>query len=180
MAFPKINIKLRIVGLYFNETIRIENVPTLTVKNIIDKYVKANPLLDTVGGLDYETFTPTGGDPFISAFIYNFGGSYNFDGDRTSTGAVDGKSLGNIARKAGIYKLAEDFQESFINAETKNVGLVWQYYVSDINEKVKSKTPVSRKFNSFAIAPLPTEWSFAEGDTVTWRLVAIAREPNGV
>lgn len=178
MAVPKINIKLRIVGLYFNETIKIENSATLIVKDIIDKYVKANPLIDTVGGLDYETFTPVGGDPFISAFIYNFGGSYNFDADRTSTGAVDGKSLGKIFRKAGIYKLAEDVEDSFNNTDTKNLGLVWQYYVSDKDERVKSKTPVSRGFNSFAV--VPTGWVFADGDTVTWRLVAILREPNGV
>ena len=168
-----INVNLRIVGLYFNETVIINDKTNLTVQEVVDEYIRLHPNLNVAGGLEYSLFQ-SGSDSFVTSFTYNYDGIYNFD---ASSGAKvippDGKTLGNITRPAGLYRLSEDLEDQFSD---KSIGLVWQYYVTTKNGKPKSKTPVSRGFQPFG--KNFGSYNLANGDIITWRLVAIARSPN--
>ena len=184
-----INVKLRIVGLYFNETVRINDKLGLTVRDVLDKYISEHPDLSVEGGLEYIRFPfPGSNKDFVKTFTYHYGGIYNFDANNRlevapppslpTSAAPDGPTLGKQDRPEGIYTLSEDFEEELASGATRSVGLVWQYYVTDINGKHKSKTPVSRGFQAFGEIPAATNYDLANGDTITWRLVAICREPN--
>lgn len=168
-----INVTLRIVGLYFNETVTINDKTNLTVQEVVDEYVKLHPNLNVAGGLEYSLFQ-SGSDSFIKSFTYNYDGIYNFD---ASVGPKvippDGKTLGNQTRTAGLCKLSEDFEDQFAD---KSLGLVWQYYVANKNGKPKSKTPVSRGFQPFG--ENLGGYNLAKNDIITWRLVGIVRGPN--
>lgn len=181
----QINVKLRIVGLYFNENVVVDDAPTTTVRTVLDEYIRLNPNIAVVGGLQYISST----NGFVNTLTYHFGGTFNFDGNNVlqsppagppTASFPDGISLGRIPRLEGIYTLSEYMEDLFPD---NKVGLVWQYYVVSKKGKVKSKTPVSRGFSGFG-EPLPVvrgvQQVFAEGDTVIWRLVAIVREPNFV
>ena len=184
-----IKVKLRIVGLYFNHTVQIEDVPSLTVRDVLDEYIRLNPNLAVPGGLEYQRF-PVFGNPndFVTTFVYHFNGNYDFDGNNTiimQPIGPDGNSLGDNKRPAGIYKLAESFEDDGLIA--KGVGLVWQYYVVSATGLVKSATPVTRKFQGFGekkleLIPAPPivrpQYDFTNGDKIIWRLVAIARQPS--
>ncbi len=184
-----INVRLRIVGLYFNHTVRIEDARGLTVRDVLDEYIRLNPNLAVPGGLEYQRFPVLGNNnDFVTAFVYHFSGNYDFDGNNVilmqPTGP-DGTSLGDNERREGIYKLAESFEDDGLLA--RGAGLVWQYYVVSAAGVVKSATPVTRKFQGFGekkLEPLPVppvvrpQYDFVNGDTIIWRLVAIARQPS--
>lgn len=189
-----IKVKLRIVGLYFNEKVSIEEPidPTvkLTVRDVLDKYISDHPDISVVGGLEYIRFPfPGANKDFVKTFNYHFGGIYNYDANNRldvapppslpTPAAPDGPTLGNQGpaqgRTEGIYTLSEDFEDELVSGATRPVGLVWQYYITESNQKSKSKTPISRGFQAFGENP---NYSLENGDTITWRLVAICREPN--
>jgi hypothetical protein len=189
-----IKVKLRIVGLYFNETVRINDQPGLTVRDVLDKYISEHPDISVVGGLEYIRFPfPGNSKDFVKTFTYHYGGIYNFDANNTldvapppslpTSAAPDGPTLGNQGpaegRTAGIYTLSEDFEDELITGATRPVGLVWQYYVTSATGTNKSRTRVDRGFQAFGetTAGVPN-YNLADGDTITWRLVAICREPN--
>ena len=189
----QINVTLRIVGLYFNETVRINDRRGLTVRDVLDKYISEHSDLSVAGGLEYIRFPfEINGKDFVKTFNYNFGGTYNYEGDNTlvvaanpelpTLAAPDGISLGKQEREEGIYTLSEDFEDEFTSVATKEkVGLVWQYYITSNTGVNKSKTPVGRGFLPFGKnppLPAPPLYDLEEGDTITWRLVAIARGPN--
>lgn len=174
-----INVKLRIVGLYFNATVRIDDTtPNLTVRSVLDEYIRLNPNLALPGGLEYSRF-PIGNTDFVTRFTYHYPGEYDYNGNNVlvlQPVGVDGPTLGNQERPAGIYTLAEEFEDQL--ADNK-IGLVWQYYVvapTAAGGLVKSRTPANRGFQGFGVPPVG--YTIAEGDTIIWRLVAIAREPN--
>jgi hypothetical protein len=178
-----INVNLRIVGLYFNEMVIVDDndvTKPITVRDVLDAYIKANPTLAKPGGLEYNRF-PIGGRDFVTAFTYHFPGTFNFDGNDTVIIPPDGPSLGDQTRPAGIYTMAEALEDRFTD---KSVGLVWQYYVVASDGTLKSKTPESRGFNGFdERLPIPLAGTnpppfLANNDTIIWRLVAIARKPN--
>jgi hypothetical protein len=172
----EINVRLRIVGLYFNETVTIEDKEELTVRDVLDKYISDHPDLSVPGGLEYVRY-PIFSDrqDYVKAFNYHFNGSYNFDADGVSDGRKDGRSLGKSERKAGVYSLSEDLEDEFT---TSNVGLAWQYYVVSKGGSVKSKTPASREFQPFGNREAALRYRLADEDTIIWRLVVIAREPS--
>lgn len=167
-----INVRVRIVGLYFNQPVSIEDNPNLTVRDVLDEYIRLNPNLAVPGGLEYTRF-PIGTTDSVTTLTYHYGGVYNFDGNNVLTDPPDGPSLGNIDRPAGLYTLSERFEDDFT---TLGVGLVWQYYVVSALGLVKSRTPASRGFQGFG--QTPPMYNLANGDTIIWRLVAIARTPN--
>ena len=176
-----INVKLRIVGLYFNETISIEDRVELTVRDVMDEYIRLNPNLSIPGGLEYVRYPELPmRDPsrdFVRTISYHFNGNYNFDADRTGVVPPDGNSLGNRPRPAGIYTLSEDLEDYFPNIH--KAGLAWQYYVVSESGTVKSRTRVKRDFQSFGeVVTTGFKYNLSQGDTIIWRLVAIAREPN--
>ena len=145
-------VTLRIVGLFFNETFKMELTNATTVKNVVDACIVLN------SGLSYvpEISRPS---PFSFTNILN--GKYNY-----GKGARDndsGKSLGNNKVKTGTFTLAE--------IESEHFDLAWQYYVVSSRGKVKSKTPPTRKFTTWDATP---NYRIVEGDTIIWRLVAIA------
>lgn len=78
-------------------------------------------------------------------------------------------------RFSGIYTLSEDFEDEFVSNETKSVGIVWQHYLTDVDKRSKSKTPLNRGFQAFGKVPT---YDLANNDIITWRLVAICRKPN--
>ncbi len=169
-----INVRLRIVGLYFNETVTINNKRNLTVRDVLDKYIKENPDLSVPGGLEYIRFPLVrNGEDYVKTFNYHFGGDYNYDGDTPNVTVDNGTTIGNNRRDPGIYSLSEDLEDEF---STPNIGLVWQYYVVADNGDgvVKSKTPPTRGFTPFGADP---DYDIEDGDVIIWRLVAIARKP---
>jgi hypothetical protein len=170
-----INVKLRIVGLYFNATVRVEDNPNLTVRDVMDEYIRMNPNLAVPGGLEYGRF-PIGTTDFVTRLTYHYPGKYDFDGNNVLVPqpvGVDGPTLGKKDRPAGIYTLGENLEDQLLD---KKAGLVWQYYVVSPGGVVKSKTPASRGFQGFGVTP--PSYNFENNDTIIWRLVAIAREPN--
>jgi hypothetical protein len=168
-----ININLRIVGLYFNETVVVDADLNPTVRDVLDEYIKGHREIAQPGGLEYSRF-PINGRDFVTTFTYHFGGDFNFDGNNVVQIPPDGPSLGKIERAPGIYTLSESLEDQF--SDTK-VGLVWQYYVVSAGGVVKSKTPDTRGFSGFG-EPLPAGLGLANDDSIIWRLVAIARRPN--
>jgi len=123
---PPINVKLRIVGLYFNETVEVTSSATLSVRDVMDKYIKNNPNLAVVGGLEYERY-PIGTSDFVKTISYHYAGKFDYDGDGTLVlipDGPDGPTLGKNERPAGIYTLSEDLEDEF---PTKGVGLFWQF-----------------------------------------------------
>ena len=122
-----INVTLRIVGLYFNETVSVDDATNPTVRDVLDAYIDRNRSLAVAGGLEYSRF-PIDGNDFATTFTYHFPGLYNFDPDGVLTPPIDGTSLGKQTRPAGIYTLSENLEDQL---DDKRVGLVWQYYVTD-------------------------------------------------
>lgn len=179
----EIKIKLRIVGLYFNKTVAIENKKGLNVKDVMDKYIHENPL-SVPGGLEYTRATAyTVPELVITTIKHNFSGDFDFEGDNDEAGTADGPSLGDVKRESGIYTLTEDLEDHFPKDEKGKgrAGLAWQYYVVAPSDEVgkgivKSKTPVGRKFKRFDDAT--PDYTLEDGDTIIWRLVAIARHPD--
>jgi hypothetical protein len=166
-------VKLRIVGLYFNEPVTITDRIGLTVKDVMDEYIRLHDDINTPGGLKYHTYISSRGTENIGTIIYHFNGIYNFDGNNTLSTPPDGRSLGDKDRLDGIYQLSENLEESL--PDHSKTGLAWQYYVVSPGGKVKSKTGAARSFKSFGEAP---DYNIQPDDTIIWRLVAIAREPN--
>jgi len=191
---PTINVKLRIVGLYFNETVKINNRPGLTVRDVLDKYISDHPNISVIGGLEYVRFPfRDNNNDFVKTFTYHYGGIYNFDANNRlevapppslpTAAAPDGPTLGKQKRDSGIYTLSEDFEDELVSGATKPVGLVWQYYVTDGAGVSKSKTPVDRGFQAFGevsagVVPIAPSYNLENGDIITWHLVAICRKPN--
>ena len=163
-------INLRIVGLYFNEEVNIPLKKGLTVKDVVDEYIKDKGNSSVVGGLSYTPNPYTTGSSVIS-FTHNFSGSFNYDG-LPGISLVDGPTLGKRKRKAGVYTLSEETLKTEL-AEEK-IFLTWQYYVVSKGGKVKSKTPSSRKFTRWGNPP---DYKFKDGDSVIWRLVAVYDAP---
>lgn len=185
---------MRIVGLYFNETVKINDKPGLTVRDVLDKYVSENPDISVVGGLEYIQFPFLGSNKdFVKTFNYHFGGIYNYDASNRpdvapppslpTSVAPDGPTLGNQGsaegRTVGIYTLSEDFEDELVTGTPRPIDLVWQYYVTSAGGASKSKKRIYRRFQAFGetTAGVPN-YNLANGDTITWRLVAICREPN--
>lgn len=172
-------VKLRIVGLYFNSSVTIDDAKIqagVSVKNVLDTYVALKPVTEA-GGLAYAVKQDFG-DPLsrpyesVLSFTHNFVGRYDFDGNGSTADTVDGPTLSGSDREEGIYKL----QEGTIAGVTSGV-LGWQYYVESFAGVLKSKTvrgaSIDKGFNYFAEVPEAPEKRIADGDTITWRLVAI-------
>lgn len=98
----------------------------------------------------------------IRTISHKYPGKYDFDGNDSLNDEVDGRTLGDNDRPKGIYELSEQLIENGL--------LAWQYYVMRDGELV-SKTPASRKFNSYQ------GFVLENNDKVTWRLVSIATTP---
>ncbi len=178
-----INVRLRIVGLYFNETVSIEDRPDLTVRDVMDEYIRLHPNLSVPGGLEYVRYPdvaiPLKARDYVRTISYHFNSVYNFNADDSGAVPPDGNSLGNRLRTAGIYTLSEDLEDNF--PDINKVGLAWQYYVVSKGGVVKSRTREERDFQAFGELEVPInkpKYDFKDGDTIIWRLVAIAREPN--
>ncbi len=169
-----INVKLRIVGLYFNETVQVDETKDPTVRDVLDAYIQKHPNIAVPGGLEYSRF-PIEDRDFATTFTYHYPGVFNFDGDGALVLPDDGLSLGKKTRLAGIYTLSESLEDRLTD---RSVGLVWQFYVVSAAGDVKSKTPKTRGFTAFG--ERPAGFTLAEGDTIIWRLVGIVREPNFV
>ncbi len=177
-------IHLRIVGLYFNAPVTIDDARIaagISIKDVIDAYVAAHPL-NTPRGLAYTIkLDPSepGADPFetLLSFSHNYDGRYDFFGDGNDMESGDGPTLSGSTREAGVYML----QENTIPGVTSG-ALVWQYYLqgkdADGGFVPKSKTPVSRGFKSFAAVPEDPARRVADGDTIIWRLVALLFAPS--
>ena len=41
---PDIDVHLRIVGLFFSETVEIDNTERLSIKNVLDTYITGKPV----------------------------------------------------------------------------------------------------------------------------------------
>ncbi|MCU0469423.1 MAG: hypothetical protein MUF58_12555 [Arcicella sp.] len=158
-----IKVKLRVVGVYLNTPVELDDKGGgLTVKDVMDAYIAQHPITE-IGGFDYS---PQAG-PLLQSVSHNFGGRYDYNGNGSFTDSVDGNSLGNNPISPGIYTLDGTFGN--------DVNLIWQYYVVAPSGRVKSKTPPSRKFNSFT--DVPTNFQIKDKDTIIWRLVAIRKNP---
>ena len=178
------DIKLRIVGIYFNTTVTIDDTlfPNgISVKDVLDTYVALHPVTQ-VGGLAYsvkQDFGDPTARPYESvlSFTHHYGGRFDFNGNGVTTDTVDGPTLSGSERDAGFYKL----QEGTIPGVVSGV-LGWQYYVEDGKGLRKSATirtgTVDKGFDFFGEVPADPAKRLAHGDTITWRLVAILLGPT--
>ena len=46
---PIIKVHLRIVGLFFSETVEIDNTELLSIKNVLDTYITGKPVSEPDG-----------------------------------------------------------------------------------------------------------------------------------
>jgi hypothetical protein len=159
-----INVTLRIVGLYLNAPVNVDDNNPISVEDVMKSYVAAHPIA-AIGGLSYRAT----GD-FMTSISHNYLGKFDFDGDGEITSPIDGPTLGGNTRPLGKYTLTE---RSLNGGKAR---LIWQYYVVSPQGKVKSKTDSSRGFQNFK-TPLLGENAITAGDTITWRLVAIGFRP---
>lgn len=163
-----ITVGLRIVGLFFSQSVTLNTNRNLSVKDVLDAYVSANQL-DQPNGLDYDIAFDARNPNELSllAFTYNYPGTF-----QPSAANPCGLTIGNKIRPAGIYRLQELVLDPIVVA--------WQYYVIDkaTNEN-KTKTKPGEGFLSFN-TPLTGGQKISDGDIIIWRMVAIARRPNVV
>lgn len=169
MEQPKtITVHLRIVGLFFSATVEIENNQPLSIKNIIDAYISKNPI-GQPGGLAYTV--SASGPKVNSLSLLSF--THNYDGTFEEKGHKDdcGRTIGGKLRAKGLYRLQELVLDPVVVA--------WQSYVIDATTNLnKTKTkPGTKGFTTFD-TPLRGTEAIGDGDTIVWRMVAIARRPN--
>jgi hypothetical protein len=164
----QLNIKLRVVGVYFNRLITFDDGgKTATIETLHNAAMSQCPISRLGGILFTGSFEqPSGLDPKkpnpIRAVSHNYSGRFDFNGNGSLSDAVDGETLGGNSRPPGIYELSEQL----IN----NGLLAWQYYVRR-GGKLVSKTPPERGFNNYQ------GFVLKDKDEVTWRLVSIATKP---
>jgi hypothetical protein len=164
-----IRVKLRIVGLYFNTTVTLDDAGSadgVTIQQVMDAYKNANPIT-APGGMEYMIQTGSGlfTPNTMLSISHNYPGRYDFDGDG-SIQSNEAETLGNNVRSKGIYTLTE------IPLPYGNGVVAWQYYVEDAAGKLVSSTSAPADFESF------TQYKVTDGQKVTWRQVAILRGPN--
>jgi len=187
---PDIDVHLRIVGLFFSKTVQINNDRPISIKDVIDKYIKDNdffyPVNDPVeanrgkakpNGLAYTASSEGPGlQPHsILSFTHNYDGFYREKGKDDGCG----RTIGGKKRLEGTYRLQELALDPIVVA--------WQSYLIDgTTHKNKTKTPPglaigsgTSQFTTFDI-PLIGDQAIKGGDTIIWRMVAIARRPNVV
>ena len=158
------NIRLRIVGLYFNKLVTVPDTEDgVTIKDVIETYIQQSGGAYKPGGLDYYfeqigtlspkydgTAAPPPGESLLG-FIYNNPAP---------------ETLSGIKREGGIYSLFENYQDAI------KVGLGWQSYVLEPSGKNRTATEINGKFRFF------NQTKVNDGETIVWRLVAICRAPN--
>ena len=164
----KLKVKLRVVGVYFNQYITFDDGGgTATIEMLHNAAMSKCPIsrpgeifftgsFEQPSGLDLNKPNP------IRTVSHNYPGKFDFNGNGSLKDAVDGNTLGGRSRAPGIYELSEQLIENGL--------LAWQYYVKR-GDVLASETPSSRGFQSYQTFPLKNE------DEVTWRLVSIATKP---
>jgi hypothetical protein len=152
-----IHVRLRIVGVYFNEIIKIEDEQVEQVQSVYDLmqvYIKAkggvmkedvfNPgsLVANPGGLEIDV-RDVGTAPHVPIYSlhavrYNYPGNFKFF-KGTTLQETTGATLGGKRRVAGILTLNEDMV-CCLTPESVLVRSAFQYYVTDKDGKVRSAT----------------------------------------
>jgi hypothetical protein len=162
----QIKVELRIVGLFFSKTVELDDTMPLSVKDVIDAYVKNFPI-DKLNGLSYRFSAETPDEKKFTMLSF----THNYDGGYEEKGlSKDGLTIGGKLRPAGLYELQELSLDPIVVA--------WQYYVIDGTSKEnKTKTLPGEEFTGFA-TKLTDAQAIKDGDTVIWRMVAIVRRPN--
>jgi len=153
-----IEVTLRVVGIFFNRTIKFEGGDQPKIKNLLEEARRQFPIEET-NGFDYDA---TSGGVRPSSLIYfshNFSGLYDYNADG-SISPGEGKTLSGKTRSPGLYKLQEQ--------DIEGGGLGWQSYIIR-DGQLASKTLVAGGFVYFS------EQNILGGDEVIWRLVAIGK-----
>jgi hypothetical protein len=167
MQVAEINLRLRVVGVYFNRRFKFDDggkdvtIETLHNEAMKIPVNKRGGILFTGSFSQPDGSTPGTGNP-IRTISHNYSGKYDFNGNGSLEDSVDGPTLGGINRIEGIYELSEQIIENGL--------LAWQYYVNR-GGTIVSRTPKERGFNPYQGFVLKDE------DRVTWRLVSIATRP---
>jgi hypothetical protein len=166
----QVNVKLRVVGVYFNRLIKFDDGgKSVTIETLHNEAMSQFPI-SRLGGIfftgsfqDPDGTASSEGNP-IRTISHNYSGRFDFDGNGSVKDVVDrqGQTLGGNFRAKGIYELSEQIIENGL--------LAWQYYVMR-GGKLVSKTPPERLFNSYQ------GFTLKDKDEVTWRLVSIATKP---
>jgi hypothetical protein len=152
------NVTLRIVGLFFNKKVQIEDTVT-TVKGVMDAYRNAgNANLANLGGMEYHADSRG----TLTKVSFHYEGKYDFNPNDATPPKP--KTLGGKQLLAGVRTL----EELRVN---KNVILGWQYYVISKSKTNKSRTKQAEGFKPFGATP--ANYTIVDGDTIVWRLVAI-------
>jgi hypothetical protein len=147
---PKIKVKLRVVGIYFNETVEVNKAHPITVKDVMVAYRAKYPL-STPGGLDFRE--QIGGTfPSILTIRYN---------------VPPGKKSLRSGRplNPGIYEISEQAISSGV--------LAWQYYV------LKPDGSLDSGSKSVTYSDPATDYKLVNESTIIWRAVGIIYGPNG-
>lgn len=166
-----ISVKLRIVGVYFNNKVEIDPDEITTVKGVMDEYQRLHPDVKVPGGVRFEEapydLLPHRGVESLFKVIYNYPGKYNFFDDSLKT---NGETLGGRIRKAGVLRLEE--QKLPMTFEGVTVAAVWQYYVVGADGVNRSATKPLTGFQGYNA--LKNQYHpFKDGDTIIWRLVVL-------
>jgi hypothetical protein len=171
MQVTDINLRLRVVGVYFNRRFKFDDGgKDVTIETLHNEAMSKCPISQRGGIFFTGSFeqpdgsTPATGNP-IRTVSHNYSGQYDFNGDgviKIIPDGPDGPTLGNRNRLEGIYELSEQLIENGL--------LAWQYYVNR-GGTIVSRTPKERKFNPYQ------DFILKNNDLVTWRLVSIATSP---
>jgi hypothetical protein len=155
-------VTLRIVGLFFNKKVILNDVTTNTVKDVMDAYINAgNSNIAKPGGLTYKEDNKSP-DSTLKEVSFHYEGTYDFnpnDAKPPQSKTLDGKHL--PAGERTLKELRVD----------DNVILGWQYYVIAKSGRNKSRTKQAEGFTPFG--KKTSTYKITDGDTIIWRLVAI-------
>jgi hypothetical protein len=158
-------ITVDVTGFYFSETVPFNN--QITVQEVMEQVA-----VKTQGRETEFNFAPRAGQP--GKWLNSI--TVEFKCDLPRSRQVD-PNTGIGIEKADKFFHYDDSVGSLMgptDKEQAQFALVWQYYVTDKFGVLKNGTPQGGGFRTVVPFVEPSSgFTFADGDTITWRLVAI-------
>jgi hypothetical protein len=152
-------IKIRIVGIYFRKTVNIKKDAPITIKDVMDEYIRTSGGITEPEGLLYTKDAILNPEPGQGQFSLT-GVAYN---SSKPPATLSGRQP---APPAGIYSLFENYPPD------APVGLGWQSYVIGRDGKNRTATALGEGFKYFDATEV------FDGEKIIWRMVGICRRPN--
>ena len=164
-------ITLDVTGFYFSETVPFNNQQT--VQEVMEQVALKTEGRGTV--FNFEPRLGSAGNKLNSISV-----EFNCDAPRSR----------QVNPNTGIGREKVDRFFFFCDENLEPMGptnknqaqfvLAWQYYVTDKNGMLKNGTPQSGGFRTIVPFSNPvSDFELCDGDTITWRLVAIFSSDAG-